>query len=69
MTMLTHAHGPLDRIVRPSGPRARSGTHGAAHLVAIKRFFAGVLTVLVATAAAAGVVALKGVYFLSHFSY
>lgn len=65
MTMLTHLHGPLGQAVRHSDGR----TNSAAHLGAIKRFFAGVLSVLAATAAIAGAMAMKGVYFVSHFSY
>jgi len=69
MTMLTHFHGPLSRTAQPSSARAHTATQGAVYLGVIKRFCAGVLTVLVATAVAAGAIALKGVYFLSHFSY
>jgi hypothetical protein len=69
MTMMTHIHGSLARTARPSDARAAEGSQGAAHLSAIKRFLSGVLTVLVATAMAAGAIALKSVYFLSHFSY
>jgi hypothetical protein len=67
--MLTHIQGPLGRSARPSDTRVRPGIQGAAHLGTIKRFFAGVLTVLAATAVAAGAIALKGVYFLSHFTH
>jgi hypothetical protein len=69
MTMLTHAHDPLGRLADPAEARTHAGTQGAAHLGAIKRFFVGVFTALVATAAVAGAIALKGVYFFSHFSY
>ena len=59
MTMLNHLHGSLGQAARHSDVR----TVGAAHLGAIKGFFAGVLSALVATAAAAGAMALKDVYF------
>jgi hypothetical protein len=69
MTMLTHMQSPMRRSARPAEAHIPSRAQGAAHLGAIKRFFTGVLTALVATVAAAGAIALKGVYFLSHFSY
>jgi hypothetical protein len=69
MTILTHDNR-RGEMARPSKGRTFPDAQGArAHLGAIKRFFAGVLVVLAATAAAAAAMALKSVYFLSHFSY
>jgi len=59
----------MGRNARPFGARIPARTQGEAHLGAIKRFYAGVLTALLATAAVVGAMALKGIYFLSHFSY
>lgn len=55
----------MSRISLQQNPAPRAEIH----LGLIKRFFAGVLIVLAATAAAAAVTALKGIYFLSHFSH
>ncbi len=65
MTVLTHLHGPAGSVAGRSDARAS----GKAHMGAIKRFLAGVLSALAATAAVAGAMALKGAYFFSHFSY
>jgi hypothetical protein len=68
MTMLTHIH-PNERLGRPSVGPAHARSRGAAHLGATKRFFTGVISILVATAAVAGVIAMKSAFYLSHFSH
>ena len=58
MAMIVHSHG-----LRHLTISAR------AHLGAIRRFFRGVVVVLVAGAAVTAVMAVKTAYFLSHFGY
>jgi hypothetical protein len=69
MTMLAPAAERLAQSGRSSDVRIHATIQDVARLGSIKFFFAGVLSVLAATAAAGGVIALKSAYFLSHFSY
>lgn len=69
MTMLTHTHHPPGRLEHLSDAPGHARSPGATHVGAVKRFFAAAISILVAIAAVAGVIALKSVYYLSHFSY
>jgi hypothetical protein len=57
MTMLTHTRGPFERAAH-SSVRPYPGS-AKAHLTAVKRFLAGVLTILAAGTAVAAIMALK----------
>jgi hypothetical protein len=64
MTMLTHARGPFERAARsPARPYPK------AHLAAIKRFVAGVLTILAAGTAVAAIMALKIAIYLPRLTH
>jgi ABC-type phosphate transport system permease subunit len=69
MTLLTHYH---DRSVEPvrrkhSTGHARVPT-GASRETAMRRFFRGAVTIMLGTAAVAGVIAVKTAIYLPHFS-
>lgn len=69
MTTMAHANGRPQRTTHSSRPAAFAGNIAArAHLGAIKRFFGGVLAVLLAGSAVAGIMALKTADYLSHFA-
>jgi hypothetical protein len=69
MNMLTHTRHPLGRLEHLSDAPGHAQSPGAAHVGAVKRIFAAAVSILVAMAAVAGVIALKSVHYLSHFSY
>jgi hypothetical protein len=68
MTMLTHARRPFERAPSASA-RPYKAEPGAAkaHLSAIRRFLAGVLTILAAGTAVAAIMALKIAIYLPRF--
>ena len=57
MTMLTHTRGPFERAAHSSARPCPGGAK--AHLTTVKRFLAGVLTILAAGTAVAAIMALK----------
>jgi hypothetical protein len=70
MTMLMHTRGPLERAPYSSHRRDTVAARpAAAHLAMIKRFCIGTLTVLVAGAAIAAIIALKAVLFFWVYHY
>ena len=60
MTMLTHARGPFKRPPYSPPDTATAGVPGA-HLATIKRFCLCALTILLAGAILAGVIALRAI--------
>jgi hypothetical protein len=68
MTMLAHTGASFKPARYSSGRRTMAGT-ATANLPIIKRFWMGALTVLMAGAGVAGVIALKAAFYFSHFSY
>jgi len=68
MTILTHLRGPFERTPLASARRYKAETGAAkAHLSAIRRFLAGVLTILAAGTAIAAIMALKIAIYLPRF--
>ena len=67
MTMLTHTGRSLERAY-PLAKRERTGAPNA-HLAMIKRFCLIALTLFLAMSAVGGVIALKTVAYLSHFTH
>lgn len=67
MTMLTHTGRSLERAY-PSEKRERASAANA-HLAMIKRFCLIALTLFLALSAVGGVIALKTVAYLSHFTH
>ena len=67
MTMLTHARGPFQRA--PGRQEAATPGAAEAHLAMIKRICICVVTVLMAGAALAGIIALKAAIYLSRLNY
>ena len=68
MTMLTHTDRSLERAAYPLAKRERTGAPNA-HLALIKRFCLIALTLFLAMSAVGGVIALKTVAYLSHFTH
>ena len=68
MTMLTHTGRPFERAAYPSAKREQTGAANA-HLAMIKRFCLIALTSFLAISAVGGIVALKTVAYLSHFTH
>jgi len=66
MTMLTHARGSFERAPSSSAQPYKAGA-AKAHLSAIRRFLAGVLTILAAGTAVAAIMALKIAIYLPRF--
>jgi hypothetical protein len=70
MTLLTHyhdlPHGPA-RQSRKAEPRRISTT--ASREAAMRGFFRAAVTIMLATAALAGIIALKTAIYLPHFNY
>ena len=70
MAMLTHIGGSFKRATHQSGRQDAVGAGAAeAHLAMIKRFCIRAVTVLMAGAALAGIIALKATIYLSRFNY
>jgi hypothetical protein len=69
MTMLIHATNRLTQLERSPDAHIRADTLDEARPASLKGIFAGAISVIAATAAAGGVIALKAVYFVSHFSH
>jgi hypothetical protein len=68
MTMLTHTRGPFERAPSSSARPYKAGTGTAkARLSTIRRFLAGVLTILAAGTAVAAIMALKIAIYLPRF--
>jgi hypothetical protein len=67
MTMLSHTGHSLERAY-PSAKRERAGA-ASAHLAMITRFCLIALTLFLAISAVGGVIALKTVAYLSHFTH
>jgi hypothetical protein len=67
MTMLTHTGRSLEPAY-PSAKRERARAANA-HLAMIKRFCRIALTLFLALSAVGGVIALKTVAYLSHFTH
>jgi len=70
MTLMTHYHdlpqGPA-RQSRKAGPRRISTA--ASRETAMRGFFRAAVTIMLATAALAGIIALKTAIYLPHFNY
>jgi hypothetical protein len=64
MTLLTHYH---DLPQGPARPRRISTT--ASRETAMRGFFRAAVTIMLATAALAGIIALKTAIYLPHFNY
>jgi hypothetical protein len=70
MTMLTHTRGSFEHAPSSSAQPCKAGTGAAkAHLSAIRRFLAGVLTILAAGTAVAAIMALKIAIYLPRFMH
>ena len=70
MTMLTFTRGPFERARHASKkPDAAEAEATAARLAAIKQFCLCALTVVLAMAAVAGVIALKSAVYLSRLNF
>jgi hypothetical protein len=70
MPILTPVHSPIERA-RHSSPRRDTVRMGRAEArrAAVKRLFLCALTVLLATGAVAGIIALKTATYLSRYNY
>lgn len=68
MTLLTHTGRPFERAAYSSAKREQKGAANA-HLAMIKRFCLIVLTSLLALSAVGGIIAMKTVAYLSHFTH
>ena len=68
MTLLTHTGRPFERAPYSSAKRAPAGAANA-HLAMIKRFCVIVVTSFLALSAVGGIIALKTVAYLSHFTH
>ena len=68
MTLLTHTGRPFERAAYSSAKREQTGAANA-HLAMIKRFCLIAVTSLLAISAVGGIVALKTVAYLSHFTH
>jgi hypothetical protein len=70
MTMLTTTRGPFDRTrATPRNRRSIGIGRAATYLPMIRRFFLGVVTILVAWIALAAIMALKLIAYLPHFHH
>ena len=67
MTLLTHTGHPFERAPYSSAKREPTGVTNA-HLAMIKRVCLIALTSLLALSAVGGIIALKTVAYLSHFT-
>ena len=68
MTMLTHTGRPFEPAPYSSAKREQTGAANA-HLAMIKRFCLIALTSFLALSAVGGIIALKTVVYLSHFTH
>jgi hypothetical protein len=70
MTMLTHTHGPTKQAPYSSeGQNAAGASAAEAHLGIIKRFCMYALTILLAGAALAGIIALRAIAVLHTLNF
>ena len=68
MTLLTHTGRPFERAAYSSAKREPTGSANA-HIATIKRVCLMALTSLLAISAVGGIIALKTVAYLSHFTH
>jgi hypothetical protein len=68
MTLLTHTGRPFEPAPYSSAKREQTGAANA-HLAMIKRFCMIALTSFLAISAVGGIIALKTVAYLSHFTH
>jgi hypothetical protein len=70
MTMLTHARGPSKRApYSPEGQNAAGATAAEAHLGTIKQICMYAVTILLAGAALAGIIALRAIAVLHALNF
>ena len=70
MTLLTHYHDRYDHLPRRARKAERRPvTASASREATMRGFFRAAVTIMLATAALAGIIALKTAIYLPHFNY